>query len=170
MTQHDGNPGAGFDPQRSINELGDLLQGIGRTIEEGISRIGTRGNVITVRVDDKALEAIDALISAGVFKTRSEAAAYLIDEGISAKAAVFDEVNATARRINELRDQMKDALRRGVGRRQPTSAGPSGAADAGHPSGHGGQRPTSGWSTTPSSATSDVNPGGSRPADEPFDD
>lgn len=154
MTQHNSNPSSGFDPQRSINELGDLLQGIGRTIEEGISRIGTRGNVITVRVDDRALEAIDALISAGVFKTRSEAAAYLIDEGIAAKAAVFEEVNATARLINELRDQMKDTLRRGVGRRAPAGASREG---------HAGVRSSS-------SATSDVNPGETRPAGEPYDD
>ncbi|GIW06942.1 MAG: hypothetical protein KatS3mg060_1747 [Dehalococcoidia bacterium] len=165
MTQHESNP-SGFDPQRSINELGDLLQGIGRTIEEGISRIGTRGNVITVRVDDKALEAIDALISAGVFKTRSEAAAYLIDEGIAAKAAVFDEVNATARRINELRDQMKDTLRQGVGRSRA-----AGAASGGSTSGAtSGASATSHGAAAHPSATSDVNPGGTRPAGEPFDD
>ncbi|MFN8532140.1 MAG: ribbon-helix-helix domain-containing protein [Dehalococcoidia bacterium] len=148
MTQ-DGN--SGFDPQRSINELGDLLQGIGRTIEEGITRIGTRGNVITVRIDDQAIEAIDALISAGVFKTRSEAAAYLIDEGIASKSNVFDEVNATARRINELRDQMKDSLRQGVGRRATESSGAHAA----------GSRP---------SATSDNEPGSTQPASEPYDD
>ncbi|MCS6802464.1 MAG: ribbon-helix-helix domain-containing protein [Chloroflexota bacterium] len=159
MAQHSSNPGGGFDPQRSINELGDLLQGIGRTIEEGINRIGTRVNVITVRVDDKAIEAIDALISAGVFKTRSEAAAYLIDEGIAAKASVFEEVNATARRINELRDQMKDILRQGVGRRASSGTASRGAPASAHvPS---GGHPSS---------TSDINPGETRPAGEPFDD
>ncbi|MCL6649152.1 MAG: ribbon-helix-helix domain-containing protein [Chloroflexi bacterium] len=143
------NTGSNFDPQRSLNELGDLLQGIGRTIEESISRLGTRGNVITVRVNDRALEAIDALIAAGIFKTRSEAAAYLIDEGISAKAAVFEEVNATARRINELRDQMKDLLRQGI-RRPATNAGAAGGSQAGPP-------PT---------ATSALERGGSWPAGE----
>jgi hypothetical protein len=148
MTDSQNPSPSGFDPQRSINELGDLLQGIGRTIEEGISRIGTRGNVVTVRVDDASLEAIDALISAGVFKTRSEAAAYLIEQGITAKSSVFSEVNATARRINELRDQMKDTLRRGV---RPQDASPKPADEP-----------------EQATATSDQEPGSTRPASEPY--
>ena len=97
-------------------ELGEILQGIGRSIEEGLRSLGTRGNVLNVRVDDPSLEAIDSLISAGVFKTRSEAAAYLIQVGIESKADVFGTVSETAKRITELREEMKDALRRGVGK------------------------------------------------------
>ncbi len=111
---------------RPIDEIGEILTGIGRSIEEGIRSISTRGNVLNVRVDDRSLEAIDALISAGIFKTRSEAAANLIEMGIEAKASVFAEVANTARKINELRDEMKDTLRRGVARQ-------AAAASAGTP-------------------------------------
>jgi Arc/MetJ-type ribon-helix-helix transcriptional regulator len=97
-------------------ELGEILQGIGRSIEEGLRSLGTRGNVLNVRVDDPSIEAIDSLISAGVFKTRSEAAAYLIQVGIESKSEVFGKVGETAKRITELREEMKDALRRGVGK------------------------------------------------------
>ena len=106
----------GSEAAKAKAELGEILQGIGRSIEEGLRSLGTRGNVLNVRVDDPSLEAIDSLISAGVFKTRSEAAAYLIQVGIESKSEVFGRVSETAKRINELREEMKDALRRGVGK------------------------------------------------------
>ena len=106
----------GAEAAKAKAELGEILQGIGRSIEEGLRSLGTRGNVLNVRVDDPSLESIDSLISAGVFKTRSEAAAYLIQVGIESKSEVFGKVSETAKRITELREEMKDALRRGVGK------------------------------------------------------
>ena len=64
---------------------------------------GLRSNVITSRLDDRTLEALDALVEAGVRATRSEAAAWLISAGIEANRELFTRVNATIAEIRRPR-------------------------------------------------------------------
>ena len=63
----------------------------------------TKGNVITIRVTDRDLAAIDALIEAGIRTTRSDAAAWLIGAGIDAHRDLFDKLHATIDQIRQLR-------------------------------------------------------------------
>jgi len=51
----------------------------------------TRDHVVTCRVDDHVLGALDALVEAGVYTTRSEAAARLILAGLDANHALLDK-------------------------------------------------------------------------------
>jgi len=69
-----------------------------------------RGNVIMTRLDDEALEKIDALIEVEVFRTRSEAAAYFIYEGIKARKDLFDKVTPTVEKIRHLKQEARVAL------------------------------------------------------------
>lgn len=97
--------------QKSLNDLSEFLSGIGRTLEEGVrTAMQGRGNVLMVRVNDDTLNHIDTLLQAGLFKTRSEAAAYLLHEGIGSKREVFDRISSTAGEITRLRDEMRSAL------------------------------------------------------------
>ena len=97
--------------QKSFNELTDFLSGLGRTLEEGVrTTLQGRGNVLMVRVNDDTLRHVDTLVQAGLFKTRSEAAAYLLHEGIRSKQDIFDRVSATASEISRLRDEMRGTL------------------------------------------------------------
>ena len=62
-----------------------------------------KDNVITCRIDDRDLAAIDALVEAGIRSTRSDAAAWLIHAGIESHRELFDKVYATVEEIRELR-------------------------------------------------------------------
>jgi len=62
-----------------------------------------KGNVITCRVTDQDVAAIDALVESGIRTTRSDAAAWLISAGIEARRDVFDKVFATLDQIRQLR-------------------------------------------------------------------
>ncbi len=62
-----------------------------------------RNNVLTCRVDDADLAAIDTLLEAGVRTTRSEAASWLIHAGIQANRALFAQVESTVAEIRQLR-------------------------------------------------------------------
>jgi ATP-dependent Clp protease ATP-binding subunit ClpA len=62
-----------------------------------------KGNVITCRIGDRDIDAIDALVEAGVRSTRSEAAAWLISAGIDANKALFETVYGTVAEIRRLR-------------------------------------------------------------------
>ena len=54
--------------------------------------VGPKANVITCRVDDRDLDAIDALVEAGIRSTRSDAASWLISAGIDAHRELFERV------------------------------------------------------------------------------
>lgn len=67
------------------------------------ARGGLKNNVVTCRLDDRALDALDVLVEAGIRPTRSDAAAWLISTGIEAHRALFERVNATVDEIRKLR-------------------------------------------------------------------
>jgi len=71
----------------------------------------TRDNVVTCRIADEDLAAIDALVEAGARSTRSEAAAWLIHAGIEANAPLLEKVRSTAQEIERLRRELNEAIR-----------------------------------------------------------
>lgn len=68
---------------------------------------GVKSNVVTCRLDDASLNALDALVEAGVRSTRSDAAAWLIAAGIESHRALFERVNATVGEIRRLRNEAR---------------------------------------------------------------
>jgi hypothetical protein len=74
---------------------------------------GPKDNVVTCRVDDAALNAIDALVEAGIRSTRSDAAAWLIGSGIEANREFFAQVYSTVAEIRRLREKAQALARQG---------------------------------------------------------
>jgi Arc/MetJ-type ribon-helix-helix transcriptional regulator len=72
--------------------------------------LGDRGNVVMTRLDDTDLKQIDALVEVDAFKSRSEAAAFFIKEGIQARKDLFEKVMPTVDKIRELKEQAKREL------------------------------------------------------------
>ena len=72
---------------------------------------GPKDNVVSCRVDDRAVEAIDALVAAGIRSTRSDAAAWLIRSGIEANREFFEQVYTTVGEIRRLREQAQALAR-----------------------------------------------------------
>jgi ATP-dependent Clp protease ATP-binding subunit ClpA len=73
-----------------------------------------RNNVVTFRLDDRTLGALDALVEAGIRSTRSDAAAWLVNAGIESHRALFDRLDATIREIRQLRREAQDIARQVV--------------------------------------------------------
>jgi len=76
-------------------------------LEKGL---GDRGNVVMTRLDDTDLQQIDALVEVEAFKSRSEAAAFFIKEGIQTRKDLFQKVMPTVEKIRELKEQAKRDL------------------------------------------------------------
>jgi Arc/MetJ-type ribon-helix-helix transcriptional regulator len=74
------------------------------------SGLGDRGNVVMTRLDNADLKQIDALVEVEVFKSRSEAAAFFIRQGIQARKDLFEKVMPTVEKIRELKEQAKKEL------------------------------------------------------------
>ncbi|OJX38331.1 MAG: hypothetical protein BGO78_10020 [Chloroflexi bacterium 44-23] len=77
--------------------LGDALQG--------------RGNVVMVRVNDEALNYLDMLVEAEVVKSRSEAAALLIKEGVQANQELFAKISEVTDQISLLREKLRTTVK-----------------------------------------------------------
>ena len=72
--------------------------------------LGDRGNVVMTRLDDADLKQIDALVEVEAFKSRSEAAAFFIRQGILARKDLFEKIMSTVEKIRELKEQAKREL------------------------------------------------------------
>jgi len=72
--------------------------------------LGDRGNVVMTRLDDADLKQIDALVEVEVFKSRSEAVAFFIRQGIQARKDLFEKVMPTVEKIRELKQQAQKEL------------------------------------------------------------
>lgn len=77
--------------------LGDALQG--------------RGNVVMVRVNDEALSYLDMLVETDMVKSRSEAAAWLINEGVGANQNLFKQIGEVTEQISALREKLRETVK-----------------------------------------------------------
>lgn len=91
-----GNPASLRDAWRQVESFG-------QTLSEALQG---RGNVVMVRVNDEALKHLDMLVEAKVTKSRSESAAFLINEGTSANQELFDRIKSITDQISALREQL----------------------------------------------------------------
>lgn len=74
------------------------------------SALQGRGNVVMVRVNDEALRHLDMLVETEVTKSRSESAAFLINEGIKANGALYDRIREITDQIMDLRNQLREVV------------------------------------------------------------
>jgi ATP-dependent Clp protease ATP-binding subunit ClpA len=99
----------GVNLERARGAVIQALASRGATVEESPapSTTGPKNNVITCRLDDTTLNALDILVEAGVRSTRSDAAAWLIGAGIEAHRPLIARVTATVEEIRRLRDEAR---------------------------------------------------------------
>jgi len=112
-----GRQSSGFDDiASSVKEVaqktGDVLNKATESISKAIeSALSARDHVVMVRVNDEALRSLDALVQSGIFKSRSEAAAFLIGEGVKGQAALFDRISDRISEIERLRSELKTMIK-----------------------------------------------------------
>src|SRR5436190_1799323 len=90
--------------QKTGEALNKATESIGKAIESALS---ARDHVVMVRVNDDSLKSLDALVQSGIFKSRSEAAAFLISEGVKAQAVLFGRISERIAEIERLRAELK---------------------------------------------------------------
>ena len=106
----------GHDRMSSVRDIAsripESLSSIGRDISRTIERaISAKDDyVVAVKVSHEAQEKLENLVQAGVFRTRAEAAAYLIDEGIKAQSPLFERVNQKLSEIERLRAELRGMI------------------------------------------------------------
>ena len=70
-----------------------------------------RDSVVMVRINKTSLSRIDELVEAKIVRSRSEAAAFLIDKGIESKQDLFDIMAEKLEQIRKTRDELSQLLK-----------------------------------------------------------
>ena len=70
----------------------------------------SRKNVVMVRLDADSLRRLNDLVDAGVTGSRSEAASYLINEGIQAKQIMFDNISRNLANVRLAKEELRVIL------------------------------------------------------------
>ena len=93
---------------RIPESLASIGRDISRTVERALS--AKDDYVVAVKVSHEAQERLEQLVQAGVFRSRAEATAFLIDEGIKAQAPLFERVSAKLSEIERLRAELRGMI------------------------------------------------------------
>ena len=77
----------------------------------------TRDQVVMVRVDTETSKTLDAWVDTGAVKSRSEAAALFISEGIKVRQAELDQLRDALRSVDEAKAKLHAKAREVLGDR-----------------------------------------------------
>jgi hypothetical protein len=92
----------------ALKDALERVESLGKTLAGAMQ---DRANVVMVRVNDDALKHLDMLVEADITKSRSESAAFLINEGIKANQNLFGKIGSITEQIVELRAQLRESVK-----------------------------------------------------------
>ncbi len=113
------NPASG---QSSVEKEKNVFEEFGDHVEKFASRtveslkktidraLSSRNTVLTIRVNDDANRNLNTLVEAGLFKSRSESAAFLIEEGIKQQEAIFQKISQKMEKIEKLKGELSEII------------------------------------------------------------
>jgi hypothetical protein len=74
------------------------------------TREAARDNVLSIRVSNGDLSAVDALVEIGVARSRSEAAAWLLSSGVTANQSLFERAQGVIDEVRRLREEAQQLV------------------------------------------------------------
>jgi Arc/MetJ-type ribon-helix-helix transcriptional regulator len=106
---------SGSRPTDTIEDIAASLRDLFSRVPEGVSRaveraMNVKDTTVLLRLSESSSDSLDTLVSAGVFKSRSEAASFLIDEGIKAQSSLFQRIQDKLTEIERLRDELRHTV------------------------------------------------------------
>lgn len=101
--------------QSTLDELGDHVEKFATKTAESIKRViekamASRNTVLTIRVNDESNKKLGMLVEAGLFKSRSESAAFFIQEGIKSQEPLFEKISSKLEKIDKIREELRNIV------------------------------------------------------------
>ena len=89
-----------------------MAENVGETLRDSIRDTlhgvrSPRDNVVMVRTNKESLDRLDELVEGGIANSRSEAAAFLIAEGIKARQGLFDRISEKIDEIRKAKEELR---------------------------------------------------------------
>jgi len=103
-----------------LDELASKVEKIATRTSESIKKViesalASRNTVLTIRVNDESNKKLNMLVDAGLFKSRSESAAFLIQEGIKNQEPLFNKIQTKLKRIESIKKELKNIVSKEIG-------------------------------------------------------
>ncbi|MFC2169069.1 hypothetical protein ACFLRM_00685 [Acidobacteriota bacterium] len=98
--------------QNPLEEFGSQVEKFAVKTAESIKKaidkaLSARNTVLTIRVNDECNKKLNMLVEAGLFKSRSESAAFLIQEGIKSQENLFSKISNKLNQLDKLKNELK---------------------------------------------------------------
>lgn len=98
--------------RETINEAFKQVENFTENLGKALgSALQDRANVVMVRVNNDSLDYLDMLVEADITKSRSESAAFLINEGIKANELLFNKIREITDQIAYLKAQLRETVK-----------------------------------------------------------
>jgi Arc/MetJ-type ribon-helix-helix transcriptional regulator len=99
----------------ALDDFGNQVEKIAVKTAESIRKVvdkalASRNTVLTIRVNDECNRKMNMLVDAGLFKSRSESAAFLIHEGIKNQEVLFCKISTKLDKIEKIREELKKVV------------------------------------------------------------
>ena len=95
----------------ALGKSKDVATSVGESIRDTIKTVrDTRDSVVMVRVSKESLQKLDELVDCGLTNSRSEAAAFLITEGVKARSDLYDKIAEQSEVIRNAREKLRQLL------------------------------------------------------------
>lgn len=106
--------------QSTLDELGSQVEKFAVKTAESIKKVidkamASRNTVLTIRVNEDSDKKLRMLVDAGLFKSRSESAAFLIHEGIKSQEPLFSKISSQLQKIEKIQTELKDIISQEMG-------------------------------------------------------
>ena len=101
--------------KRPIDDFTNQVEIFASKTAESIKKVidktlSTRNKVLTIRVNDESNKKLNALVEACLFKSRSESAAFLIQQGIKSQESLFIKIAHKMEKLDNLKQELKNII------------------------------------------------------------
>ncbi len=98
-----------------LDEFGNQVEKFAVRTAESIKKVvdkalASRNTVLTIRVNDESNQRMNMLVDAGLFKSRSESAAFLIQEGIRGREDLFAKIEGKLKKMDKIKDELRSIV------------------------------------------------------------
>ena len=95
----------------SLDELGSQGEKFAVKTAESVKKViekalAARNTVMSIRINEDSNKKLKMLVDVGLFKSRSESAAFLIQEGIKSQDALFDKISGKVKKIDQIKKEI----------------------------------------------------------------
>lgn len=101
--------------EEAFSEIGGQMEKFAVKTAESIKKaidkpLSSRNTVLTIRVNEESNKKLNMLVDAGLFKSRSESAAFLIEEGIKSQEPLFSKITDKLETIDKIKEELKTII------------------------------------------------------------